>query len=70
MARGLLGGYDDEPQGLFGALQQGVMNPLFLSGAALLSGEGMGGAFNGMRMGAAFEDQRRQRQLLLHHIHG
>lgn len=64
MKRGLLGGYDDEPQGLFGALQQGVMNPLFLSGAALLSGEGMGGAFNGMRMGAAFEDQRRQRQTL------
>lgn len=62
MKRGLLGGYDDEPQGLFGALQQGVMNPMFLSGAALLSGEGMNGAFNGMRMGAAFEDQRRQRR--------
>lgn len=63
MKRGLLGGYDDEPQGLFGALQQGVMSPLFLSGAALLSGEGMGGAFRGMQVGQGFQDDRRQRAL-------
>lgn len=61
MQRGLLGGYDDEPQGLFGQLQQGVMSPMFLSGAALLSGEGMNGAFNGMRVGAAFQDDKRKR---------
>jgi len=63
MKRGLLGGYDDEPQGLFGALQQGVMNPMFLGGAALLSGEGMGGAFRGMQMGQGFQDERRQRAM-------
>jgi hypothetical protein len=63
MKRGLLGGYDDEPQGLFGALQQGVMNPMFLGGAALLSGEGMGGAFRGMQVGQGFQDDRRQRAL-------
>lgn len=61
--RGLLGGYDDEPQGLFGALQQGVMNPMFLGGAALLSGEGMGGAFRGMQVGQGFQDERRQRAM-------
>ena len=61
--RGLLGGYDDEPQGLFGALQQGVMNPMFLGGAALLSGEGMGGAFRGMQVGQGFQDDRRQRAM-------
>lgn len=63
MKRGLLGGYDDEPQGLFGALQQGVMNPMFLGGAALLSGEGMGGAFRGMQVGQGFQDDRRQRAM-------
>lgn len=66
MQRGLLGGYDDEPQGLFGQLQQGVMSPMFLSGAALMSGEGMNGAFNGMRMGAAFQDDKRKRAMAEH----
>lgn len=64
--RGLLGGYDDEPQGLFGQLQQGVMSPMFLGGAALMSGEGMNGAFNGMRMGAAFQDDKRKRAMAEH----
>lgn len=63
MARGLLGGYDEEPQGLFGALQQGMMNPMFLGGAALLSGEGMGGAFRGMQIGQGFQEDQRQRGL-------
>jgi hypothetical protein len=63
MKRGLLGGYDEEPQGLFGQLQQGVMNPMFLGGAALLSGEGMGGAFRGMQLGQGFQDDRRKKLL-------
>ena len=63
MKRGLLGGYDEEPQGLFGQLQQGVMNPMFLGGAALLSGEGMGGAMRGMQLGQGFQDDQRKRAM-------
>jgi hypothetical protein len=38
-----------------------MMNPLFLGGASLLSGEGMGGAARGMAMGSALQ-QRQQEQ--------
>jgi hypothetical protein len=54
---------DDEPQGgLLGGLQRGFTNPLTLGGLALLSGEGFGGAAQGMRMGQGFEEQRRADQ--------
>jgi hypothetical protein len=54
---------DDEPQGgLLGGLQRGFTNPLTLGGLALLSGEGFGGAAQGMRMGMGFDEQRRADQ--------
>lgn len=56
---GIWGFDDDEPQGLFGNLQRTIMSPAFLAGAGLLSGEGFGGAAQGMRMGMAFDEQRR-----------
>lgn len=47
--------------GLFGIdLEQQTTNPLFLSGAALLSGEGFGGALKGMQAGQQFQTQRRK----------
>ena len=59
---GLLGNYDDEPQGgLLGGFQRGFTNPMTLAGLGLLTGEGFGGAMRGMQMGAAFDEQRRQR---------
>lgn len=49
--------------GIFGDIEDRIMSPLFLGGAALMGGEGMQGAMQGMRMGAGFADQRRQRLL-------
>lgn len=46
--------------GLLGDFEDRILSPLFLGGAALLGGEGMGGAMRGMQMGGAFQDQRRQ----------
>lgn len=46
--------------GLLGDFDERILSPLFLGGAALLSGEGMGGALRGMQVGAGFQDQRRQ----------
>lgn len=46
--------------GLLGDFENRILSPLFLGGAALMGGEGMGGAFRGMQMGGAFQDQRRQ----------
>jgi hypothetical protein len=52
---------DDQPQGgLLAGLQRGVMNPMTLGGLGLLSGEGFGGAMQGMQMGQQFDQQRRQ----------
>ncbi len=59
---GLLGDYD-EPQGLLGNLHRTMTSPLFLGGAALLTGNGFGGAMQGMQMGAGFEENRRRRAL-------
>jgi hypothetical protein len=47
-------------EGLLGGFEDRILSPLFLGGAALLSGEGMGGALRGMQVGAGFQDQRRQ----------
>jgi hypothetical protein len=47
-------------EGLLGGLEDRILSPLFLGGAALLSGEGMGGALRGMQVGGGFQDQRRQ----------
>ena len=46
--------------GFFDDLQEKMMNPLFLGGASLLSGEGMSGAMRGMQMGSALAQQRKQ----------
>lgn len=46
--------------GLLGDFDERILSPLFLGGAALLSGEGMGGALRGMQVGGSFQDQRRQ----------
>lgn len=46
--------------GFFDGLQEKMMNPLFLGGASLLSGEGMSGAMRGMQMGSALAQQRKQ----------
>jgi len=43
-------GADDRP-GLFGNLARIMQGPLFLGGAAMLTGEGMGGALRGMQVG-------------------
>jgi hypothetical protein len=45
---------------LWGNINTTMMSPLFLGGAALATGEGMGGAMRGMQTGAAFSDQQRQ----------
>lgn len=60
MAGGIWGFDDDEPQGLLGGLQRGFTNPMTLAGLGLLSGEGFGGAMQGMQMGQGFEQQRRE----------
>lgn len=57
---GLLGNFDDEPQGLLGGLQRAVGNPMTLAGLGLLTGQGFGGAMRGMQMGAAFDQQRQE----------
>lgn len=57
---GLLGNFDDEPQGLLGGVQRTMTSPLFLAGAGLLTGQGFGGAMRGMQMGAAFDQQRQE----------
>jgi len=49
--------------GIWGDLEQGITNPLFLGGASLLAGEGMGGALQGMRVGQGFQEDRRQQAL-------
>lgn len=49
-------------RGLFGDIQDTMMSPLFLGGAALLSGSGMGGAMQGVQMGNQWLEQQRQRQ--------
>lgn len=46
--------------GLLGDFDERILSPLFLGGAALLSGEGMNGALRGMQVGGSFQDQRRQ----------
>lgn len=46
--------------GFFDGLQDRMLSPLFLGGASLMSGEGMGGAMRGMAMGSEFADRRRQ----------
>src|SRR5690606_4076386 len=47
-------------RGLFGVIEDTMTSPLWLGGAALLSGEGFGGALRGMQLGAGFQQQRRQ----------
>lgn len=64
---GLLGNYEDPRGGLLGgdwsSFGDRIMNPMTLSGLALLSGGGFGGAMEGLRMGAGFQDQKRKRML-------
>jgi len=60
---GLLPDFDDEPRGLLGGLRNTMMDPMFLAGAGLLTGQGFGGAMRGMQIGAAFEEDRRRRAL-------
>ena len=61
---GLLGNFeDDEPQGLFAGIQQGLMNPMTLTGLGLLAGGGWDGAMQGARIGMGFEEDRRRRAL-------
>lgn len=48
-------------RGLFGDIADTMMSPLFLGGASLLSGGGMGGAMQGMQMGSQWQEQQRQR---------
>lgn len=57
---GLLGNYDEAPQGLLAGLQETMTDPLFLTGLGLLSGEGFGGAMRGAHLGMTFQDRRRQ----------
>lgn len=49
-------------RGLFGVIEDTMTSPLWLGGAALLSGEGFGGALRGMQLGAGFRQQRRQQE--------
>ena len=50
----------NKPQGLFDYINGTMQSPLFLAGAGLVSGEGFGGAMQGMRMGMAAQDRTRQ----------
>jgi hypothetical protein len=45
---------------LWGNINTTMMSPLFLGGAALATGEGMGGAMRGMQAGSEFEAQQRK----------
>lgn len=56
---GLLPDFDDEPRGLLGGLRNTMMDPMFLAGAGLLTGQGFGGAMRGFEMGHAFQQQQR-----------
>lgn len=49
-------------RGLFGTIEDTMTSPLWLGGAALLTGEGMGGAMQGMQMGAGFQQHRKAQQ--------
>jgi hypothetical protein len=49
-------------RGLFGDIADTMTSPLWLGGAALVSGEGMGGAMRGLQMGSAMQEQQRQNQ--------
>lgn len=49
--------------GLADYLENVMGSPLFLSGAALASGEGFGGAMQGMAAGGKFREQARKRQI-------
>lgn len=57
---GLLPNFDDEPRGLLGGLRNTMMDPMFLAGAGLLTGQGFGGAMRGAQLGMSFQDQQRQ----------
>lgn len=46
--------------GFFDNVEEKITNPLFLAGAGLLSGEGFGGAMQGMQMGTGLQNQRRR----------
>lgn len=59
---GLLANYHQEPHGgLLTGLQDVMVNPLFLTGLGLLSGEGFGGAMRGAQLGFAMQEQKNQR---------
>lgn len=45
--------------GFFDGLQNGITNPLFLGGAALMSGGGAAGMMQGLKAGNQFEQQRK-----------
>ena len=49
-------------RGFFDSLNQTLQSPLFLGGAALMSGEGFGGMAQGMRMGHQIQNQERKRE--------
>lgn len=57
---GLLPDFNDEPRGLLGGLRNTMMDPMFLAGAGLLTGQGFGGAMRGAQLGMSFQDQQRQ----------
>jgi hypothetical protein len=46
--------------GFFDNLEEKITSPLFLAGAGLLSGEGFGGAMQGLQMGTGLQGQRRK----------
>jgi hypothetical protein len=46
--------------GFFDGLEDKITSPLFLAGAGLLSGEGFGGAMQGLQMGTGLQGQRRK----------
>jgi hypothetical protein len=48
--------------GFFDGLEEKITSPLFLAGAGLLSGEGFGGAMEGLKMGTGLKAQRRKQQ--------
>jgi hypothetical protein len=48
--------------GFFDGLEERITSPLFLAGAGLLSGEGFGGAMQGLQMGTGLQRQRQKQQ--------
>lgn len=46
-------------RGILDSFTDTMQSPLFLGGAALLSGDGFGGAMNGMAVGNQFQNQQR-----------